>query len=73
MKKKRNAIQSIRSERVALQERAWHNGGDIELHLNARSLRRAVKTLKHRFDEVRANGNEYKQDKTIATSSRKER
>ena len=45
MKKKRSAVQSIQSKRVASQERSWHNGGDIELHLYARSLRRAVKTL----------------------------
>ena len=36
MKKKRRVVQSIRSKRVATQERYWHNGGDIELHLYAR-------------------------------------
>jgi hypothetical protein len=45
MKKKRSVVQSIRSRGLARQERSWHNGGDIELHLYARSLRRAIKTL----------------------------
>jgi hypothetical protein len=45
MKKKRSVVQSIRSNRLAPRERSWHNGGDIELHLYGRSLRRAAKTL----------------------------
>jgi hypothetical protein len=45
MKKRRGAVQSIRASREADDGRTWHNGGDIELHLYARSLRRAVKTL----------------------------
>lgn len=45
MKKKRSVVQSIRSKRVATQERSWNNGGDIEVTLYARALRRAVKTL----------------------------
>jgi hypothetical protein len=35
---------------VAPEERTWHNGGDIELHLYGRSLRRAVKTLIFNLD-----------------------
>jgi hypothetical protein len=45
MKKKRSVVQSIRSKRVAPEGQCWHNGGDVELHLYARALRRAVKTL----------------------------
>lgn len=45
MTKKRRVVQSIRSKGVLPQERYWHNGGDIELHLYARALRRAARTL----------------------------
>jgi hypothetical protein len=50
MRKKRSVVQSIRSNRVTAGERPWHNGGDIELHLYARSLRRTVKTLIAKLD-----------------------
>jgi len=42
MRKARSIVQPIRSVRA---ERSWHNGGDIELHLYARSLRTAAKAL----------------------------
>jgi hypothetical protein len=50
MKKKPPVVKSIPRRRAQAQERAWHNGGDIELHLYARSLRRAVRTLLGKLD-----------------------
>jgi len=47
---KRSVVQFIRSKRRADHERSWHNGGDIELHLYGRSVRRAVRTLISKLD-----------------------
>ena len=45
MNKKRRAVQSKQSKRLVNEARAWQNGGDIELHLYGRALRRAAKTI----------------------------
>jgi hypothetical protein len=46
MKKKPTVIRSPNVQAVAQSaDRAWHNGGDIEIHLYARSLHKAAKTL----------------------------
>jgi hypothetical protein len=45
MNKKRRTVQSKQSKRLVNEARAWQNGGDIELHLYGRALRRAAKTI----------------------------
>jgi hypothetical protein len=45
MNKPRSRVQPIQPARLRSKERSWHNGGDAELHLYARSLRRAAKTV----------------------------
>lgn len=45
MSKPRNMVEAIRPAPLRAKERSWHNGGDAELHLYARSLRRAAKAV----------------------------
>jgi hypothetical protein len=51
MNKKPTVIRFPKVQAVAQSaDRAWHNGGDIEIHLYARSLHKAAKTLIETLD-----------------------
>jgi len=52
MKKKPPIIRFPEDQKAAAQtdDRHWHNGGDIEIHLYARSLHKAAKTLVQSLD-----------------------
>jgi len=50
MKKKPPVLSFPKTEAVVPSDRSWHNGGDIEIALYARSLHRAAKTLIETLD-----------------------
>ena len=50
MKKKAPVLSFPKTRAVVQNDRSWHNGGDIEIALYARSLRRAAKTLIEALD-----------------------
>jgi hypothetical protein len=50
MKKKAPVLSFPRTKAVVQNHRSWHNGGDIEIALYARSLHRAAKTLIQTLD-----------------------
>ena len=50
MKKKQPVLSFPKSKAVVQSNRSWHNGGDIEIALYARSLHRAAKTLVETLD-----------------------
>ena len=50
MKKKPLVLSFPKTKAVVQSNRSWHNGGDIEIALYARSLHRAAKTLVETLD-----------------------
>ena len=51
MKKKPPVLRLPKPKAVAQSaDRSWHNGGDIEIHLYARSLHKAAKTIIETLD-----------------------
>jgi hypothetical protein len=42
---KKPPVSRVSKAKAGSADRSWHNGGDIEIHLYARSLRKAAKTL----------------------------